>query len=294
MRLHSSLTSILGSGLRWITARAPAALFLMAATAATGCGGCDDATVQCDANGENCEVCDAYGCHPAEPGTGSGGSGQGGATGAGGSGGSAPACDPAVTTCPCDAEGACPEGTQCIEGLCLAGCDFSYECGPGKVCANGQCALGCDDGSPCPEAGTTCENGVCVVDPLNPACSDQTPCAGAGEICVDGVCATGCATHADCAAGEVCNAATGACILDPSPQPGCGAVGAACGGVGQQCMADGYCHYPCTTVEACQLIDNRFIACDTGICKTEEEVSPECTIEDPCPAGQDCISNSCL
>ena len=29
-------------------------------------------------------------------------------------------------------------------------------------------------------------------------------------------------------------------------------------------------------------------------CKTEEEVNPECTSQEPCPSGQDCINNHCL
>jgi hypothetical protein len=59
-------------------------------------------------------------------------------------------------------------------------------------------------------------------------------------------------------------------------------------------MADGYCHYPCTSLQTCKLIDNRFEGCDQGFCKTAEELNPECTISKPCPVGQDCISNKCL
>jgi hypothetical protein len=161
------------------------------------------------------------------------------------------------------------------------------------VCANGECTLYCDDNVPCPEAGTACVNGICIPDPQNPACDAQNPCPDAGDICINGVCATACDTNSDCPDGEVCNASTGACMIDPSPAPGCMPSGM-CGGVGQACEADGYCHYGCSNVQECQLIDSRFIACDQGICKTEEEVNPECTLESPCPAGQDCISNHCL
>ena len=84
----------------------------------------------------------------------------------------------------------------------------------------------------------------------------------------------------------------GACMDDPSPQPGCGAK--ACAAQGQECMEDGYCHYPCENTRACQLIDSRFVGCEDGFCKTREEVAPECSLDEPCPDGKDCISGECL
>lgn len=276
----------------------PALLAAIGVVSGAGCGGCDDPSLTCDANGENCVYCDAYGCQDVDPGTTTGG--QGGAGGAGGSSGQGGqggqgggACDPTVAVCPCDADGACPGDLICADGLCVEGCDFSYECGPGKLCANGQCVPACSDPAEC-GPGATCENGICVPDPTNPECSDQAPCPGATEICVDGQCATACDDNADCPTGEVCNAGTGACMPDPSPQASCGASGAQCGGQLQVCMADGYCHYPCQTTQECKLIDNRFESCDQGICKTVEELNPECTTQMPCPPGLDCINNHCL
>ncbi|WP_438036270.1 hypothetical protein [Sorangium sp. So ce204] len=296
MLLHSPLAKILGRG----------ALFLMIAATATGCGGCGDASLQCDPDGENCFLCDGYGCRPVEPDIdttssggwggagpvdpGQGGAGQGGA-GQGGAGGAEVECDAELTTCPCDGDSACEDGTRCVDGLCIAACEFSYECGDGRVCVNGECADGCSSAAPCAEPGTRCDRGVCVPDPANPECGDAAPCEG-GAICVDGACSTGCASHADCAPGEVCNAATGACMDDPSPQPGCGAK--ACAAQGQECMEDGYCHYPCENTRACQLIDSRFVGCEDGFCKTREEVAPECSLDEPCPDGESCISGKCL
>jgi hypothetical protein len=267
------------------------ALLVLVAATATGCGGCNDSTVQCDENGANCLICDGYGCHPADPDPGAGGAGQGN-TGQGGAGDVEPACDASLTTCPCDESDECEGGTRCIDGLCIAGCDFSYECGADRVCVNGQCAAGCDGDTPCAQPGTVCDKGVCVVDPANPACSDTKPCGSAGEICVGGLCTTPCQANADCADGEICSATTGACIADPSPQPGCGST--TCSAQLQQCMADGYCHYPCDTTLDCQRIDTRLIECQAGICKTREELAPECTVDRPCPNGEDCISNECL
>lgn len=291
MFLHSPLTKILGQG----------ALFLMIAATATGCSSCGDATLQCDAYGENCVLCDGYGCRPAEPdrggvggasqGSAQGGAGQGG-EGQGGEGGGGLACDGELTTCTCDTDDACDDGLRCIDGICLATCEFSYECGAGRLCVNGQCAEGCSDRAPCEAPGTVCDKGVCVPDPGAPACSDAAPCQGAGETCVEGTCATACEVHADCAPGEICNAATGACMADPSPAPGCATTG--CAAQGQECMDDGYCHYPCQSQQDCLRIDSRFVACDGGFCKTREEVAPQCTIDKPCPDGKDCISNTCL
>ncbi|AUX22047.1 hypothetical protein SOCEGT47_025480 [Sorangium cellulosum] len=290
MLLQSPLAKILGQG----------ALFLLLAATATGCGGCGDATLQCDDDGYDCILCDGYGCRPLEPehggvggsdhgGAGQGGAGQGGA-GQGGAGGSEATCDAELTTCPCDDDDACGDGTRCIDGLCIAACEFSYQCGAGRVCVNGECAEGCDGRSPCEEPGTRCDRGVCVPDPTNPECSDAAPCEG-GARCVDGVCSTACETHADCAPGEVCNAVTGACMDDPSPQPGCATT--SCAAQGQECMDDGYCHYPCSDDLACERIDSRFVGCEDGVCKTREEVAPECSVDVPCPDGEDCISGEC-
>jgi hypothetical protein len=291
----AAVSGLLGSlSLRLGSAAVAFGLFSVFAVSATGCGGCDNATVACDAAGQNCVICDGYGCHPADPNaTGTGGSGgSGGAnpntTATTGTG--TPACDPAKTTCPCDATTKCEGGTQCLGGLCVAGCDFTYECGAAKVCVNGQCTPGCDDQTPC-AAGYTCTVGACILDPSNPECGPTAPCAG-GKPCVAGLCTSVCATNTDCPAGDICNSATGSCISDPSPKAGCSEL-VKCTGQNQQCGADGYCHYPCTTVTECKLYDSRFVACDQSICKTAEELEPECTIDNPCPAGKNCISNQC-
>lgn len=292
--------------------RSPVFAVLVAALPAlgAGCGGCTDPSIECDENGENCVICDAYGCSPADSigsgangqgangqgasgqgGEGQGASGQGGAgnSGAGGAGGAG--CDPEVTTCTCEEMG-CPADLDCIDGLCLDGCNHTFECGPGKVCANGQCAIGCDEDNPCVQAGTTCDKGVCVPDPANPVCDAATPCP-TGEACINGLCFPECEVHADCDDGFLCNSLTGACMPDPSPTPLCDDQ-TMCPGVGQVCWSDGYCRYTCQNLQECKLIDNRFEACDMGICKTEEEIDPECDLQNPCPNGLDCISNHCL
>jgi len=267
-----------------------APLALLMATA-PGCS-CSSGELQCDENGNNCFICDAYGCRPADPHPAGGAGGVGGSAGAGGggSGGSAP-CDPNAGVCPCDEQNACAAGLTCVDGLCIDPCEFSYECGAGKVCKNGACVDDCSVDDPC-EAGYTCENGTCVLDPNNPECTTAADCPDQPALCVDGICQHTCASNADCAEGEVCNLETGTCIDDPSPSPVCETT-AMCVGI-QVCLPDGYCHYPCSNLTECKLIDNRFVECSDGICKLEEEVSPECTLDNPCPNGQDCISNKCV
>lgn len=286
---------------------APAAALTLLGAIGGGCGGCDDSSVVCDADG-NCQICDAYGCHDANPqpstsSAGAGATGQGGegnagtgasAQGGGGAGtGGSATCDQAQAACACKDSAECTvEGTQCIGGLCVAGCDFSYQCGAGKVCDNGACVLECSETTACTANGYKCDKGVCVPDPQNPECSAQKPCEAGSQICVDGFCTTSCTTNTDCQQGDICDATTGSCIVDPSPKPVC-SDSSQCTGVGQQCGADGYCHYPCTTLAECKLIADQFAQCDV-VCKTQEEVSPECSLENPCEAGKDCISNQCL
>jgi hypothetical protein len=288
MLLRASLTKLLGSPLsRWTGAAALIGLF---SVSAGGCGGCDDASLICDSAGKNCEICDGYGCHPADPnGNEGGGLGTGGH--AAGSGGAGSSCDQTKTACPCTATQQCDKGLSCINSLCVDGCQWSYECGPGNVCINSACAPGCDAQTPC-QAGYTCTKGACVVDPKNPQCSAQMPCPG-GYICAGGLCTTTCSVNTDCSPGQICDSQAHNCVVDPSPKPVCSNM-VKCTGVGQVCLADGYCHYPCGTVDDCKKVDSRFIACDTGVCKTDEEVKPQCTASIPCPVGQACVSGKCL
>ena len=258
-----------------------------------GCGSNDEQMV-CE--GDDCQICDAYGCRPANPGTGGGGGtvgaggSEGGSGGTAGSGGSGGECDPSTTTCPCGPDDTCEGDLQCIDGLCLVPCEFSSECGGNRICVNGKCVVGCDATVPCPDGYTCGDNGVCELDPDDPACSETNPCPG-GLTCVDGVCQGGCTTNEQCAIGEICNAATGTCIDDPQPSRPCEDDPGVCGAT-QTCV-DGYCRYPCTDGDACKLIDARIPICKGGICMSELEANPECTKQEDCDPGEDCVSNEC-
>jgi hypothetical protein len=139
--------------------------------------------------------------------------------------------------------------------------------------------------------GYACTNGVCVIDPTNPTCTSTNPCPG-GQVCSNGVCTTGCTMNSQCPTGDVCDGATHGCISDPSTQAECSAAKPC--PTNQACEADGYCHYPCTTLQQCKLIDNRFVACLQGYCQTDDEVNPQCSLMKPCPSGQSCISSKCM
>ena len=275
-----------------------AALPFMAA-----CNGCNGGDLVCD-NAGHCQICDSFGCHDANQGTTagttSGGGGTGGhastgtntgsttATGTG-STGSGSTCDPSTMACDCKVKSDCPSTEYCINGHCLAGCDHDFQCGVGKVCDNGACVNGCSATAPC-ATGYVCTNGACEVDTSHPQCTSPTDCGG--MPCVNGLCTTGCKTNTDCGAGKLCDAGTHTCFDDPTPKPLCGGM-MMCPGAGQVCGPDGYCHYPCSTVAECKLHDSRFVACDMSICKTQDELMPQCDLANPCPNGQSCISNHC-
>lgn len=289
MHLQSSLAKLLGSSLfRWTGAAALIGLFSLAG----GCDGCDDSSLVCDPSGQNCRICDAYGCRPADPNVGSGGSGGGAHASSSSSSSGGPSCDQSKTTCPCGSSSDCQNGLSCVNGLCIDACQFSYECGAGNVCINGTCAPGCDAQTTC-AVGYTCDKGACVPDPKNPQCTDKSQCPSGGYICVNGLCTTGCSVNADCSPGTICDSTTHGCIVDPSPKPACNNQ-VKCTGVGQICLPDGYCHYPCQTLNDCIIIDSRFVVCDANVCKTQEEVKPECGPNKACTGGLTCISGKCL
>ncbi|NUP12129.1 MAG: hypothetical protein HOW73_39285 [Polyangiaceae bacterium] len=260
---------------------------------------CHDGNDDYECDNEKC--CDEYGCYPYDddddgyPGNGGyanttsgfGGAGQGGE---GAAGGAPPACDSSVIVCACTDSSECSAGYACLGGQCLSPCTFDYECGDDHVCADGLCVAACDAETPCP-AGSSCWNGGCIADPTFTECAVDEECNGL--FCVNGHCTVHCDSNAACPAGELCDAATGACFADPSPQPVCDDA-TPCSGGGQSCLDDGFCHYGCSTVEECKLIDSRFDACDNGVCKTDTELSPACTYESPCADGSPCVSNECV
>jgi hypothetical protein len=282
--------------------------------ASAGCGvlwGCGSNNEEMICDDDGCRICDAYGCRPAAPGSGGTAAGTGGTAGTSGMGGTAgtagtsgmggaggagadadvtPSCDPSTALCPCGPGGACDDGLACLDGVCLSPCEYSSECGASRICVNGRCVVGCDATVPCPDGYICGSLGTCEVDPGTSGCGGSNPCPG-GLLCVGGVCQGVCETTDDCAPGEVCNGATGTCMADPQPTRPCAEDPLVCNA--NQVCVDGYCRYPCTDGTSCQLIDARIPVCEAGICMSQAEANPECTKQDDCPSGQDCVSNVC-
>ena len=216
-----------------------------------------------------------------------GGGGQGGTGGVGGSGGAGgeAGCDPSLVVCACEDASNCAEGLACLDGDCIEVCIFDFECADGEVCADGACVPSCN--TEC-ALGEVCVAGACLPSET-PECVTGADCESG--VCVNGACTSACETHADCPEDELCQASSGTCITDTSPTPSCSEE-LPCTGEGQTCI-DGTCRYECEALTECKLIDSRFDACDAGLCKTQEEVAPECTFDSPCASGAPCISNAC-
>ena len=203
-----------------------------------------------------------------------------------------PACDPSQAVCGCDVAHPClEEGRTCVGGLCIVGCNFSYECSGGGVCFDGACVSSCSATVPC-AAGYKCVLGGCVLDSANPQCGTTTACSN-GEICVNGLCTSACTANSQCALGEVCDGTSGSCVVDQSIKPLCGPGIALQCPHNEVCLADGFCHYPCTSASSCKLIQKLYDVCANGYCAQLIQANPECTLELPCPVGQNCVSNQC-
>ena len=124
---------------------------------------------------------------------------------------------------------ACAHHDQCDDdylcgpdGVCVAAptCDHDADCCPGAVCFSGWCrpTTACDDvaGRPCEGIGQVCERGQCVPAP----CAADGTCNGATH-CFSERCISGLPCDDRCVAGEVCDVASGRCLIAGSP-PTCG------------------------------------------------------------------------
>jgi MYXO-CTERM domain-containing protein len=157
---------------------------------------CDGLDNDCDGavdNGNLCaanEVCDKGTCVPS--------CGSGEFTCSPGT-----VCNPAgYCVDPACLDVACPEGSKCVSGQCVAPCD-GVVCPYGQVCRVGACVDPCSSIVCDPEQ-------VCVAG----ACLETCQCAGcaAASTCqADGTCQPDACMGVMCAAGEYC-AADGSCV----------------------------------------------------------------------------------
>jgi hypothetical protein len=105
--------------------------------------------------------------------------------------------------------GLCPEGTGCVDGVCLAG-ECQQQCG-GKECGDDGCGGQCGECFP----GEVCANALCIPDQCTPQC-DGLQCGpdGCGSTC--GSCDDGTFCTSDlCLAGLCANKVLpGHCLVD--------------------------------------------------------------------------------
>lgn len=169
----------------------------------------------------------------------------------------------------------CGDGERCQDGVCVpepsegvAGCE---NCTAGQVCINDTCYPEgyTECGSTACAPGQTCDNGVCTSGPSN------------GNLCSGVTCPTG----------QVCNPATGQCIVNtcelqpsdcPDNRPFVDIVGCVC--VGCTSSAD------CESDEVCTPL-NRCLYEGSGPCSSQADCQASGTF---CQAGRcvDCISQS--
>jgi hypothetical protein len=207
---------------------------------------------------------------------------------------------------PCGPDGSCcPEGTDCINGICdFPLCTSSVDCEDGDLCTVNICdpAAGCTTTPVACPVCQVCSGGDCVPDPTQ----DGTLCANPDQTDFDGFCSNGvCVVDScpdECPPCQLC--LNGSCLPDPNTE------GLACtiAGIPGICMAgncepqpcpdgcpdcqqcfDGSCipdanwnGYPCGTGNSAGI-------CDNGVCINQ--CGAGCPICQTCVGGQ-CAANS--
>ena len=180
----------------------------------------------------------------------------------------------------CRADADCDGGERLCESNRCRDCVADAECGQGRVCGEGRCRAG-----ECWPAGAPCGVGqasVCDADLVCRGCADDAECrtvlGAARAICEGGACGLGCASAADCRAGEVCG--SGGRCRDCGDDGECGAVY----GPGTLCI-DGRCLAgDCRTAADC---DDGARVCAAHRCR-------DCVAHGECGEGRVCASGTCV
>lgn len=218
-----------------------------------------------------------------------------------------------ATSCAVDA---CPDGYRC-SGITV-GTGTANVCIPEDLTCVDRCAdVTCEDGERCNPLNGRCEQPGGMCDP----CSADAECGGALDRCL-GVAGPECASDADCAAQETCNATSGTCVgafcgqdcssgqacpegagcfnfeggaqclpirldcLDRCADVVCGA-GFNCDDQSGECVASelAACGAPCDNNAACGEYDDLCLAVGVGTQCFYGCDDPE----DPCPVGYGCF-----
>lgn len=209
----------------------------------------------------------------------------------------------------------CVSGATCAEGFCVDGtcgvcsgdcgggqtCELAQHCGEDRACLNGQCVQICDaDSQDRCGSNQTCNIvlGVCV--PNQPSgCVHNDEC-GNGKVCVNNEC------YVDCTESETCDNASDACsdsieigdtevrlcIPDHYADSEC-QFNKDCDDE-QQCI-NGICRTACDAPEGCSPCSDNPVCGPGGFCMTEEEATPQCTLNADCSnEGSLCLNTRCV
>ncbi len=207
-----------------------------------------------------------------------------------------------------------PEACNGLDDNCDGRIDEDANCPRGYLCWFGECVLPCVNG----ECGgeTFCRaawpgNSFCHPDPcVGVDCGETFACSADRNGCFDAC------MGVQCAAGEVCDPRTGACVAEDCHADGCGA-GQRCEGgaclndpcAAVQCRADEFCregecvavcrNVQCEPGQRC--LDGQCVPDDCGgRCLRGERCDPSdgACVADPCrdvvcPRGQACDDGAC-
>jgi hypothetical protein len=206
---------------------------------------------------------------------------------------------PTPTTCVYSVE--CPEGAECVDGVCTVpnttppgggtttppACTFNYECGTDGTCVDGRCHTNCADSSTCP-IGQICGGaGFCEDDPMpTPECTATADCTNGG-YCVNAICYPACIADSECGAEEFCK--RNVCRPDFRPRAQC-LFNSECG-TGEECV-DAVCRLRCWGDSWCTSLGAGSV-CDVAWCTFPEESSANCGPDLPCADGLSCVNGSC-
>ncbi|MBN2725000.1 MAG: hypothetical protein JXR95_13100 [Deltaproteobacteria bacterium] len=193
----------------------------------------------------------------------------------------------------------CGEGKVCIDGICeneaprdpSQNCLINEHCGENGVCINGECHAPCVSADDCGTGQLCSDTGICV-DDANPGteCVANTDCSDSTDICMDGVCHDQCTVDADCT-NSADRCADGMCIPNDVARPMC-YTNNECNG-GEECV-DGVCRVPCVDSEDCEGCPGNPICGDFGYCVDNNDINPECSIENDCENGMICMDAMCV
>lgn len=179
----------------------------------------------------------------------------------------------------CASDADCAATENCLLNMCVPRqCASGADCAPGESCTLGFCTpfevpipiSECSRDADCNDfLFDSCVGGVCVPGALFPeGCATPADCP-AGQSCVIAVCLDAqCTVKSDCGSGEDCR--FGFCIAEdtPLPQPG-------------QCASDADC--------------GASSRCVLSVCLPDVVPIPQpCGANDSCPAGMSCVFGICL